>query len=376
MLNNICTDTQVLAKWLKSGVVDEGTLYPTKEGTPQGGIISPVLANLVLDGLEDLLGSLYGSVKLDGNNHQRIKHKVNFVRYADDFVITCNSKETLVEEIKPLVREFLADRGLELSEEKTKVTHISEGFDFLSQNVRKYRAGKPNARLLIKPSKKAVKTFLAEVRGIIRALRTATQEEVIRILNPKITGWANYHRHVVSKNIFSNIDSAIWQALWRWACRRHPMKRKKWVKDRYWKRSGGRDWTFFGNEVDKQGANRVTVLKRMSYVAIERHVKIKGSATPFDPVYEEYFEKRLAVKMEKRLEGRRKLLYLWKQQDGLCPVCGNKITKLTGWHSHHLVRRVDGGSDQSSNLLLLHPACHQQGHASGFKFVLPVKGNS
>ena len=376
MLKNICTDTQVLAKWLKSGVVDEGTLYPTKEGTPQGGIISPVLANLVLDGLEDLLGALYGSIKLDGHNHRSIKHKVNFVRYADDFVITCSSKETLVDEIKPLVRDFLADRGLTLSEEKTKVTHISEGFDFLSQHVRKYRWGKPSAKLFIKPSKKAVKTFLDEVRGIIRALRTAKQEDVIRILNPKIRGWANYHRHIVSSETFNNIDTAIWRALWYWARRRHPMKPKKWLKNRYWHRIEGRDWTFCGTEVDKQGINRLLVLRRMSHVAIERHDKVKGAATPFDPVYEEYFEKRLSVKMEKRLEGRRKLLYLWKQQDGLCPSCGKKITKLTGWHSHHLMRRVDGGSDQSSNLVLLHPACHKQGHASGFKFVLPVKGSS
>lgn len=369
MLKNICTDTQVLAKWLKAGYVDEGRLFPTEEGTPQGGIISPVLANLVLDGLEDLLGAFYGSRKLDGHNYRVQRHAVHFVRYADDFVITCNSKETLEDEIKPLVRDFLADRGLTLSEEKTKVTHISEGFDFLGQNIRKYRFGKPGCKLLIKPSKKNVKAFLDGVRETVRAMRTAKQAALIGALNPKVQGWANYHRHIVSKDTFSYIDSAIWHTLRRWAIRRHPNKSTGWVKARYWRRIGGSDVFSARREPTKE----LAVLRAAAAVEIRRHAKIQGAATPFDPQFETYFEERLSVKMEHNLAGRRKLLYLWRRQEGRCLVCADPITKITRWHVHHLVQRVEGGTDKSSNLALLHPVCHRQGHAKGlFSFVLPV----
>ena len=372
MLKNICTDTQVLAKWLAAGFVDKGKLFPTDEGTPQGGIISPVLANLVLDGLENLLGSFYGSRKLDGHNHRSVKHLVNFVRYADDFVITSRSKDVLENEIKPLVRDFLADRGLTLSEEKTKVTHISEGFDFLGQNVRKYRFGKPNCKLLIKPSTKNVKTFLDTVRDVIRRMKAARQADLIGILNPKIAGWANYHQHVVSKEAFSRVDHEIWRALWRWALRRHPKKAASWVKARYFHKAGARDWVFSCTVVQQDGSDKTLSLRNASSVVIQRHVKIQGAASPYDPSFEEYFESRVSVKMERSLRGRRKLLYLWKRQKGFCPCCAEKITSITGWHQHHLVRRVDGGPDSASNLWLLHPVCHMQGHASGFKFVLPV----
>lgn len=373
MLKNICTDTQVLAKWLGAGFVDKGRLFPTDEGTPQGGIISPVLANLVLDGLEDLLGSFYGSSKFDGRTSRlSIRNGVHFVRYADDFVITCRSKEALEEEIRPLVREFLADRGLTLSEEKTKVTHISEGFDFLGQNVRKYRFGKPNCKLLIKPSKKNVNAFLDEVRGVIRHMRTAKQEDLIGILNPKIAGWANYHQHIVAKETFSKVYNEIWHALWRWALRRHRNKKVSWVKARYFHKFDARDWVFSCTVGQRDGKDRTLALRDAADVEIRRHVKIQGAATPFDPSFETYFEGRTSMNMERTLKGRRKLLYLWKRQQGICPCCGEKITSITGWHKHHLVRRVDGGSDSTSNLWLLHPACHMQGHAFGFKFVLPV----
>ena len=373
MLKHICTDTQVLAKWLGAGYVDKGRLFPTDEGTPQGGIISPALANLVLDGLEDLLGSFYGSRKLDGHNHRSVKHLVNFVRYADDFVITCKSKDVLENEIRPLVREFLAERGLTLSEEKTKVTHISEGFDFLGQNVRKYQFGRPNAKLLITPAVKSAKTFMAEVRGVIRAMRTARQEDLIAVLNPKIQGWANYHQHIVAKDTFNKVDHDIWLALKRWAIRRHPNKGGVWALDRYFHRFGDRNWVFSCQVLRQDGTSKWLRLRHMSDVEIKRHAKIQGPATLFDPLFEEYFEGRTSVKMERTLKGRRKLLYMWKRQQGRCPCCGEKITSLTGWHKHHLVRRVDGGSDSTANLWLLHPACHKQGHASGFKFVLPVE---
>jgi RNA-directed DNA polymerase len=374
MLHNIHTDTQVLAKWLGAGYVDKGRLFATEAGTPQGGIISPLLANQVLDGLEEELGNRYGRAHglKRHKHHLAAKNKVHFVRYADDFVITGCSRELLENEIKPLVRDFLALRGLTLSEEKTKVTHVGEGFDFLGQNIRKYHHGTPKEKLLIKPSKKNVKAFLEEVRMTIRKHRTSPQHLLIKALNPKIRGWANYHQHVVSKDTYNRVDKETWRALWRWAKRRHPMKPRRWIISRYFKPMGDRTFCFLTKEIQKDGSKRTLTLRRAFEVEIRRHVKIREEAHPFDPQFETYFEERLSVQMENNLQGRRRLLYLWKRQKGLCPVCGEKITKVTRWHAHHLIRRVDGGADSTTNLTLLHPLCHRRGHAKGFTFVLPV----
>jgi RNA-directed DNA polymerase len=377
MLNNVCTDTKVLERWLKAGYVENRTLFPTDAGTPQGGIISPVLSNLVLDGLEDLLGKRFGSTKLDGNNHRVSKFKVHFVRYADDFCITGNSKELLETTVMPMVREFLVDRGLELSVTKTKITHVSEGFDFLGQHVRKYRVGKPNAKLLIKPSKKNVKAFLFAIRETVRKFRGSSQEMLISNLNPKIVGWANYHKNVSAKQTFNKIDARIWRAVWCWAKRRHPMKSGHWIRQRYFDVVGSRSHVFRCLRTLKGGTKSWYELRIASDVAIVRHPKIQGEANPYDPSFEEYFENRLAVKMANSLKGRAKLLYLWKEQAGLCPVCGEALTEITEWHAHHLVRRVDSGSDASSNLCLLHPNCHRQHHANPrLKWKRPVEEES
>jgi len=377
MLDNVCTDTKVLERWLKAGYVENRTLFPTDAGTPQGGIISPVLSNLVLDGLEDLLGRKFGSRKLDGHNQKVHKFKVHFVRYADDFCISGISKELLEARVIPLVRDFLSERGLTLSVTKTKITHISEGFDFLGQNVRKYRFGKPNEKLLIKPSNKNVKAFLKEARETIRKFRGQSQAALIRTLNPKIVGWANYHRHVVSKDTFGKIDNDIWRALWSWAKRRHPTKSGHWVRQRYFDVVGMRSHVFRCLRPSKNGSRGWYELRKTSDVTIVRHVKIHGEAQPYDPAFEEYFEKRLTVKMVSSLQGRTKLLYLWKEQAGLCPVCGEALTEITRWHAHHLVYRVNGGSDASSNLYLLHLNCHRQHHANpDLKWKRPVEEES
>ncbi|MFO9082411.1 group II intron maturase-specific domain-containing protein [Legionella pneumophila serogroup 1] len=181
-----------------------------------------------------MLATNFGSLKHDGHTSRTSKYQVHFVRYADDFVITGKSKSLLEDEVKPLVKDFLAQRGLTLSEQKTKVTHISQGFDFLGQNIRKYRLGKPNEKLLIKPAAKNVKAIKLKVKTMITKLRTAKQEEVIGVLNPIIQGWANYHHHIVDKETFTKVDHFIWRSLWRWACRRHPNKNLRWVKQRYY----------------------------------------------------------------------------------------------------------------------------------------------
>ena len=213
----------ILQKWLKAGFMEKHVFYATEEGTPQGGICSPVLANMALDGLERELRGRYPKASALSR-----KAKVNLVRYADDFIITGSSKKLLEEEVKPLVESFLKERGLELSAEKTHITRIEDGFDFLGQNVRDY-----GGTIVVKPSRKNVATFLEKVRGIIKASKHVTAGHLIVNLNPVIRGWANYHRHVASKRTFSRVDHAIFRALWQWAKRRHPKKSRQWIKDRY-----------------------------------------------------------------------------------------------------------------------------------------------
>jgi RNA-directed DNA polymerase len=362
LLAHIPMPKAILQKWLKAGFLEKQVLHATEEGTPQGGICSPVLMNLTLDGLERKLRECYPKASARSR-----KAKVNLVRFADDFIITGSSKELLEQEVKPLVEHFLKERGLKLSLEKTQITHIEDGFDFLGQNVRGY-----GGTILVKPSRKNVATFLAKVRAIIKASGQATAGHLILQLNPVIRGWANYHRHVSSKQTFTKVDHAIFQALWQWARRRHPNKPRRWVKDKYFHAIGGRNWVFRG-EVVKSGSKMQTVtLFAAASVPIRRHPKIKGDANPYDPDWELYFEERLGVKMASTLAGRRALLYLWKEQHGICPVCGQPINTLTGWHNHHIVWRASGGRDTLANRVLLHPNCHQQVHHQGFTVGKPA----
>lgn len=346
LLEHIPIETGVLSKWLKAGYMEKGQLFPTTEGTPQGGIISPVLANFALDGMEKLLQDHFPK------RTRRGEYKVNLVRYADDFIITGRSRELLEEEAKPLITAFLRERGLELSKKKTHITHIKDGFDFLGQNLRKY-----NGKLLIKPSKKNIKTFLDRIRHLIRTNKHTKPAQLIYLLNQQIRGWTMYHRHVVSRKVFERIDREIFLSIWRWARYRHPKKGGKWVKKRYFKQVGSWSWVFYGEHYGREYH-----LMRARSVKIQRHTKVRYDVNPYDPKWEIYLEKRLGLKMAKNLRGRRKLLYLWREQNGICPICGQKITKITGWHNHHIQWRSYGGSDHADNRVLLHPNCHRQVH--------------
>jgi RNA-directed DNA polymerase len=271
--------------------------------------------------------------------------------------ITGATKELLEEEVKPLVQTLLKERGLHLSVEKTAITHIADGFDFLGQNIRKY-----NGKLLIKPSGKSIKTVLRKIRTVIKGNKSATAGSLICQLNPIIRGWAMYHRHAVSSKVFQSVDYAIFQALWRWAKRRHPNKGKRWVKARDFHTIGDRNWVFSGMARGPKGKLQAVHLFSAHSLPIKRHTKINSEANPYDPKWELYFEKRLALKMAASLKGRRTLLNLWRRQGGRCPHCGEAITPLTRWHSHHKVWRSHGGSDAAVNRVLLHPTCHRQVH--------------
>ena len=359
MLANIPTDKAILRKRLEAGFIDKNTLHPTEAGTPQGGIISPVAANLTLDGLEALLRERFPQL---GHGRSAL---VNMVRYADDFIITGRTKQLLESEVKPLVSEFFKTRGLELSQEKTRITHIEEGFDFLGQNVRKY-----NGKLLIKPSRKNVKAVLDKVRRVIKGNKQATTGGLIALLNPIIRGWAYYHRHVPSSATFRKVDLAIFNCLWQWARRRHRNKPSRWIYKKYFEHLDGK-YVFRERGRGRDGKPTLTRLFYAASLPFVIHVKIKGDANPYDPRWETYFERRLDLKMKTNPKRRQQLFRLWLGQQGRCPQCGHKITRMTGWQSHKVIWRVYGGSDNMRNRVLLHPQCHEHVHDRELKVVKP-----
>jgi RNA-directed DNA polymerase len=358
LLSHAPMEPSILRKWLTAGYMERNVFHETTAGTPQGGIASPVLANLTLDGLEGHIRALFPSARA----YQRAK--VHVIRYADDFVVTGVSRDLLDDGIKPAVAAFLRERGLVLSDEKTTVTHIDDGFDFLGKTIRRY-----NGTLLSRPSKKNVQAFLAKVRGVIKAHRQTPTGTLIVRLNALLRGWTNYHRHDASKEAFRDIDRALFRLLWHWAQRRHPQKPKRWVMRRYFTTVGQRHWVFYG---EREGQRNY--LLQAARVPIRRHTKVKGEANPYDPAWEVYFEERLGVKMAHDLKGRRSLLQLWRDQDGVCPVCSQKITEVTGWHNHHIIWRSQGGPDTAGNRVLLHPNCHSEVHSQQVTVTKPRPG--
>ena len=273
MLNHIPMDKRTLKQFLKAGFVYRERLFPTKEGTPQGGIVSPILANMTLDGIERKIKEKYWINKKGTIDRDYNKHKVNYTRYADDFVGTAESKEILFD-IKQIIKDHLKQRGLTLSEEKTLITHIDQGFDFLGWNFRKFKG-----KLIIKPSKASLKNILTKIRSTIKSYRTAKQQTLIWKLNPIITGWANHHRSTAAKEAYSKVDNTVFLTLWKWAKRRHPNKPRQWIKDRYWKTDNHRTWIF---------SDGTFTLKLAAYTKIVRHRIIKFNANPYlqsDKVY-------------------------------------------------------------------------------------------
>ena len=361
LLTHIPMEKALLEKWLKAGFMEQGILFPTEAGTPQGGICSPVLANMTLDGLEQKLRDAFPRTTLRGR-----QATIHLIRYADDFLISGRSKEILEQEVKPLVEQFMRERGLELSQEKTIITHIEDGFKFLGQHVRKY-----GETLLIKPSKESVQALLEKVRKIIKDNKQASAGKLIAQLNPILRGWALYHRHVASKETFSNVDHAIFEMLWRWAKRRHPTKGRRWVKEKYFHEIGPRKWAFSGEIEGKKGEVLVIHLMEAAKIPIRRHRLIQGEANPYDPAWEAYFDERVGAKWQEHWLKRRKLIALWREQEGKCPVCDQKITKESGWSLYHIRPRVYGGTDSMSNLLILHPYCRERVRYQKLKVTKP-----
>jgi RNA-directed DNA polymerase len=358
LLQNIPLPKRLLKQWLNSGYTENGQWFPTTQGTPQGSIISPTLANMTLDKLEKHIEEICLTLPKGKSEKRGNPRQIFFNRYADDFIVTCNDKAYLQTTVKAAIEDFLKPRNLELSPEKTLITHISEGFDFLGQNVRKY-----NNKLLIKPAKKNIKTFLSKVKKVFTQFRNERTYKLISTLNPMIRGWTMYHRHVVAKQTFETIDHKIHQMTWQWAKNRHKGDKKnvKWVKNRYFTRIKGRDWILFDDH--PKWETQITLFKAAD-VPIKRHTKIKSRANPYALDDETYFEKRDQDKLAQRVEGKKKVEYLLERQQGLCAYCKTPIKVASGWHSHHLIYKALGGAHNLDNLVMLHPNCHVSVHVN------------
>lgn len=342
LIENIPMDKSVLKQFLKAGFVFRDELFQTEEGTPQGGVISPILANMALDGMQKVLSDHFHTNRL-GKVDIRFKnaHKVNLVRYADDFIVTAATRE-IAEEAKELIRDFLKTRGLELSEEKTLITHIDDGFDMLGWTFRKFKG-----KLIVKPSKKALKDFKASLsETILKRGKAWKQEVLIEKLNQQIRGWANYHQSVCASEAFAHIDYILYELLWRWAKRRHPHKGRWWVSTNYWHRKGNRSWVFSTENKE---------LLRVDHIPIIRHTKVRMDANPyFDTQY--LIDRKFQHGM-KRLSGRFK--QIWKNQNGCCYHCGLPMEISDEREIFFKTPKSMGGKDEVRNMAYVHKHCQQ-----------------
>ncbi|MEU3312801.1 group II intron reverse transcriptase/maturase [Streptomyces sp. NPDC006662] len=356
---------EAIRGWLKAGVMENGRFAPTLEGTPQGGVISPLLLNIALHGMEASAGGTD-----EGTSYRARKAAPILVRYADDFAVFCRSEEEACETKERLAR-WMEGRGVAFNDEKTSIIHVDEGFDFLGFNVRRY-----NGKLLIKPSREAIRRVRERLRAEVLALRGSNARAIIRKLTPIIRGWATYYRTVVSSKVFSNLDHYVWTLTWKWARFSHPKKSSYWVKDRYYGqfRLNRMDRWVFGDR--ETGAH----LYKFQWTKIQRHVLVKGSNSPDDPALADYWSSRRRKSVPTTLDSTS--ITLAARQKGMCPLCKQALIsgaeyepdsprEWAAWfsavsktlHKHHFVYRRDGGSDQRTNLRLVHADCHRQHHA-------------
>ena len=370
-------EADIIARWLKAGFVGNNVFEVTEEGTPQGGIISPLLANIALHGMEKALGIKYTPCKRTRGITYENHTKYILCRYADDFVIMCHTREE-AENVRILLADYLFERGLTLADNKTKITHVEEGFDFLGFNVRSYNVTifekgqqpRPGKKLLIKPSKGSAKTLKAKIKDVYARARGTNAQALIGRLNPIVTGTANFWRTQVAKEIFGGIDCYLWKKTKRWLKRPHPRKNWKWIKERYFKPdSTGQSrckWILTGPVTGNQ-------LKRMSWTEIKRHEMIKHTSTPFDSTLAEYFRKRDIKEFENNTVSSRQKLA--KKQNYVCPICGRSITGFKeGLEIHHIKPKYHGGSNEYKNLQLVHISCHIEYHrAFPAKAAIPPK---
>lgn len=334
--------SDLIDAWLQAGYIDQGKFQPTIAGTPQGGVVSPLLANIGLHGLERYV--------------KGINPKVGIIRYADDFLITGQSRQQMQAIYAQLI-PWLQARGLELNDQKTRIIAIEDGCNFLGFNLRHY-----HNKLLIKPQKEKVLQFCLKLGKTIKQMATARQESLIKVLNPVLRGFANYYKGGVSKAVFSYIQYRVWQYLWRWARRRHPNKSAHWVKQRYFHKVNGRDWTFAAASTNRQGQERLIPLFNIAATPIVRHIKVKGMASPDDAALSDYWTQRHQRIGKTYWELNSKLYRVAQFQHWTCPICRDVLFNGEPIHTHHIQPVASEGLNDLHNLMHLHQACHQQVH--------------
>ncbi len=360
----------LVQRWLRAGVVEHEWFAPTQEGTPQGGVISPVLLNVALHGMEQAAGVRYRTAGVNAGNV--VAGCPVLVRYADDLVAMCHSRDQ-AEQVKARLAVWLAPRGLAFNEEKTRVVALEDGFEFLGFHVRRYRNGK----LLIKPSKAAVQRFRQRLTAEMRSLRGANAHAVVARLNPIIRGWSAYYRSVVSKRTFVQLDTHMWKLARSWAKRRHPNKSGRWVVDRYFGafHPTRRDRWIFGDR--DSGA----YLAKFAWTDIVRHQQVKGWASPDDPALADYWAKRHRRRKPPLDRSRLRLL---QAQHGRCPLCRGlllhadhepqtpreweqwvKATRKATRKQAVITKAGRGMSDEPVAPQLLHAHCARRHHIGG-----------
>jgi RNA-directed DNA polymerase len=360
----------LISKWLKAGFVQEGTFYETQTGTPQGGIISPLLSNIALDGLEKKLDIKYTWQKDDRKCFGGLwlnKTPRTYIRYADDFVVLCLTLED-ARIVKELLRFELQKLGLELSQEKTRITHLEKGFDFLGWNFRRYKCTfrKEGKIVLIKPSKKNIQDFKDRLKEVFKELRGHNQLSVVLKLSPIIRGWSNYHKKVVSKQIFNSLDNYIFLKLKKWGKRLHHNQSWKWIAKRYWDKlcPGREDLWVFGHKAKNSNDDFSYYLEKLAWTPIVRHIPVLFTNSPDDPNLKDYWFKRNKQNESNRLiqsvsQGKCDIA---KSTDYLCRWCNEGITSegLLNTQIHHIIPRRMKGENTLKNKIFLHSECHRQ----------------
>jgi len=343
---------ELIKQWLKAGIMDKGVFAETEQGTPQGGVISPLLANVALHGMERALGIAYQKM----GDYITIRGNRAIVRYADDFVIFTETRED-AEQAQIEITQWLQRVGLELSQEKTKIRHLTQGFNFLGFSIREYKERQsPKPILLIKPSKESVQNLKTRLRQEWQSLLGHNAETVLDRLNPILRGWGNYYRNVVSTDTFNKLDKFNYQRLSIWLKRTHPKKTQTWIRQTYFSTGvrGRKDRWVFADPSTGQ------YLIRLKWMPIQRHILIKHGASPDNPGQRKYWKKRDLRKSELLPTIRHKRVA--RRQKGVCPVCGNTLFGDESLHLHHIKPKIEGGTDAPQNLALLHHTCHRQVH--------------
>ncbi|SKC19699.1 RNA-directed DNA polymerase [Dyadobacter psychrophilus] len=352
LIKHIPMDKQILRQWLNCGVIIAGKYYPTTKGTPQGGPISPMLANLTLDGLEQATAkaahlTCHGYTQQSHWGHYQ-RSGLHVIRYADDFIVTAKRAEYLTEAIGG-IKQFLAERGLELNEQKTSLGHIDQGYQFLGFHLRRYA----DQKVIIKPTADALKSVKTKVSQIVREMIARTQDDLILGLRPVTLGWCQYYQTVCSQRAFEKLDNHVFKRLWWWAQRRHKRKSARWIKNRYWRVEGKRKWNFVTGQ---------TRLPQCEHIPIIRVKNLRIKANIF--IDETYFKQRSQDLAQLRMS--RREAQLLSKQNGYCPMCKGVLQVDDQTNLHHIQPKLTGGRNDIGNLMLVHANCHQSYHATHY----------